>query len=286
MTVDIYIREKSGKREIRIPLLPEELTFQKGDATVITYDIMGLGPVAIPSGTELGGWAWKSSFPGKNRKTDPMIRGTWYDPKEYDRILNDWKQKGTKLNLLVTGYPINADVYLQKYHAAAGGAFGDIAYEVSFFEAREISVKTTKKENKTTKKEETKRPAEKTSTYTIKSGDTLWAIAKKFYGDGSKWKKIYDANKDIIEKTAKKHGRKSSSNGRWICPGVKLTIPDASSSSTSSNKASGKKTVDQIAKEVIQGKWGNGSARKTRLKAAGYNYDEVQAKVNQLKKKK
>lgn len=43
-----------------------------------------------------------------------------------------------------------------------------------------------------------------------------------------------------------------------------------------------KKTVDEIAREVIQGKWGNGADRKKRLEAAGYNYAEVQAKVNKL----
>lgn len=43
-----------------------------------------------------------------------------------------------------------------------------------------------------------------------------------------------------------------------------------------------KKSVDVIAKEVIDGKWGVGSERKRRLISAGYNYDEVQAKVNAL----
>lgn len=46
--------------------------------------------------------------------------------------------------------------------------------------------------------------------------------------------------------------------------------------------AAEKKTVDEIAREVIQGKWGNGAERKKRLDAAGYNYAEVQAKVNKL----
>lgn len=43
-----------------------------------------------------------------------------------------------------------------------------------------------------------------------------------------------------------------------------------------------KKDIDVIAKEVIAGKWGNGSTRKKKLEAAGYNYNEVQAKVNYL----
>ena len=45
-----------------------------------------------------------------------------------------------------------------------------------------------------------------------------------------------------------------------------------------------KKTVTEIAKEVIQGKWGNGEDRKNRLTKAGYDYQAVQAEVNRLMK--
>ena len=45
---------------------------------------------------------------------------------------------------------------------------------------------------------------------------------------------------------------------------------------------SAKKSVSEIAKEVYNGKWGNGEDRRQRLTAAGYNYSEVQAEVNKL----
>ena len=43
-----------------------------------------------------------------------------------------------------------------------------------------------------------------------------------------------------------------------------------------------KKSIEEIAKEVIAGKCGNGEERKKRLTDAGYNYNDVQARVNQL----
>ena len=43
-----------------------------------------------------------------------------------------------------------------------------------------------------------------------------------------------------------------------------------------------KKSVEQLAQEVLEGKWGNGADRKTALTNAGYNYEEVQSKVNEL----
>lgn len=45
------------------------------------------------------------------------------------------------------------------------------------------------------------------------------------------------------------------------------------------------KSNEEIAKEVILGKWGNGTARKTKLSKAGYDYNAVQKIVNKLLKK-
>ena len=43
-----------------------------------------------------------------------------------------------------------------------------------------------------------------------------------------------------------------------------------------------KKSVNELAKEVIAGKWGNGDARKTALTNAGYDYSAVQKEVNRI----
>ena len=48
------------------------------------------------------------------------------------------------------------------------------------------------------------------------------------------------------------------------------------------NKLLNRKSIEEIAKEVIAGKWGNGDARKKALTKAGYDYEAVQKKVNEL----
>lgn len=53
------------------------------------------------------------------------------------------------------------------------------------------------------------------STYTVKPGDSLWKIAKQLYGTGADWKKIYEANKDVI-----------GGNPNLIYPGQTFTIPE------------------------------------------------------------
>ena len=82
-------------------------------------------------------------------------------------------------------------------------------------------------------------------------------------------------------------GRLSGYNGNLDCNvfyGDQSTWDAYAGKSTSAAKPQPKptrKTTDQIAEEVIAGQWGNGSDRKKRLTAAGYNYDAVQKVVNQ-----
>ena len=65
-------------------------------------------------------------------------------------------------------------------------------------------------------------------THKVVYGDTLWGIAQKYYGNGSKYMTIYNANKQIIEDDAKKWGFASSSNGNILHPGITLKIPKLS----------------------------------------------------------
>ena len=78
-----------------------------------------------------------------------------------------------------------------------------------------------------------KAPAAETTsetTYKVSSGDTLWKIADKLYGDGDKWNVIYEANKDKL------------SNPGTIIPGQELVIP--ASGGTSPDKSSKAKSKD------------------------------------------
>lgn len=218
MNVDIYIKEREGNREIRIPWLPEKIEYRLGDTAFVSYDIMNKGEVAVPTGTGLAKVSWDSDFPGVNRTDRSMMRGEWKEPAYYHNILTDWMEKGTPLNLIVTGYPINKDVYLEEYRATAAGGFGDLSYQLSFLEYRELQLGTGGGK-------ETKRAAAAVTSYVIRKGDTLWAIARRFLGAGSKWQAIYNANREIIEATAKKYGKASSDHGWWIYPGCKIRIP-------------------------------------------------------------
>jgi nucleoid-associated protein YgaU len=68
-------------------------------------------------------------------------------------------------------------------------------------------------------------PPANNRSYTIVSGDTLWGIASRTYGDGGRWTDVYNANAGVIEDAARSHGKASSDNGHWIYPGTTLVLP-------------------------------------------------------------
>lgn len=234
MNVDIYITDKAGNREIQIPWLPEEVNYDTKGALFASYSILDRGEVQLPAGENLSYFSWESIFPGPGRKNDSLQRGSWKTPKTYQDILDSWRKSGTLLQLVVTGTPINHDVYLDDFECSYNGPFGDFEYKISFVVAKSITISTVKKKKPNSSSSSSgsssssskKRTESKSSakTYTVKKGDTLWSISKRYLGKGSRWREIYKLNKAIIESTAKKRGYKSSLSGNRIFSGTKLKI--------------------------------------------------------------
>lgn len=237
--MDIYIegnlpksvKDKGNSIKLRIPVLPEAINCKSAIAFA-SYNILDNGEVKIPNGCELDEIAWESIFPGEGRKGAAWLRGQWTSSDTLVHYFLTWIKYGVKLSLTISGTKISSkQVYVSSFEWKPSGGFGDREYTVSFVQAKNIIVTSKKKSRRSSKA--------KSTTYIVKKGDTLYKIAKKFYGKGSSYMKIYNANKSVIEKKAKKHGKKSSNKGRWLYAGTKLTIPAAGGSS---KKSSGKVT--------------------------------------------
>lgn len=123
-------------------------------------------------------------------------------------------------------YDTNMKVSLEDYKVEESADEGfDCKVKIKLKQWRNYGTKTVKvniTEKKVTAAPETPRAAvtapapPTTQTYTVKSGDCLWNIAKKFYGNGAKYTVIYNANKGVI-----------GGNPNLIYPGQVLTIPAA-----------------------------------------------------------
>ena len=121
--------------------------------------------------------------------------------------------------------PTNMKVSLEDYTIKEDAKEGfDVVVTVKLKQYREYGTKTCNITFASTKPKVVQQPARaaesspapaSSQTYTVVKGDCLWNIAKKFYGNGSKYTVIYNANKDKIK------------NPNLIYSGQVLTIPAA-----------------------------------------------------------
>lgn len=165
-------------------------------------------------------------YPGLTEITLPLVfpmLTASKRPDYYLTLLERAKTQRTTTQFIMTRttpaghllFDTNIKVSVEDYTIEESATNGlDVSVEVKLKQYRDystktVAIKTTVKHNdskdttiKKTATVQTTRPATnapQTKTYTVKKGDTLWGIAKKYYGNGAKYPTIYNANKGKIK---------------------------------------------------------------------------------------
>lgn len=220
--------------KVLFPVTPGKLTI-KVNGTNKTLTLINEGEVNLIKSPGLTDVSTEVLLPTLTEYPFATYTDGFQPPDYYLEKLEAWKQKrkavtfkflrtspnGKKL-LWDTSIPVTIEDYQSTEDAESEGF--DVSVKISMKQYKEWGAKKLVKKKKlpNTKWRTAKDPAK---TYTVKKGDTLIGIARKQLGNGSKHKSIYSLNKKTIEAAARKHGRKSSSNGHWIYPGTKLKLP-------------------------------------------------------------
>lgn len=221
-------------KEIQIPVLPSELTVElEGKNSKV--EVLQLGEVNRLRKRGLKTISWDSFFPSYMAPYVVDFTGNALDiVMSIDKVMVE--AKPIIFILLGNDLDINGWYSIESFsYSEKGGEPGDIYYTIKLTEWVDYSpsklilketklttpTQTTTKTTATASKPKRTGTPPKPKTYTVVKGDSLWAIAKKFYNDGNQYPKIYDANKEIIDKANKKYG-----NSKYtIYPGQVLTIP-------------------------------------------------------------
>lgn len=206
---------------IRLPLTPERVTLT-GDGKVQSWNIIDLGEVAFVRGRQPKKVSFECILPGAGRTVLSVVR-SWQSPLAIANQIEQWRDSGATVRFLVTETPINLDVFVESFEYNARGGFGDLECRLSLTEARAVRISTVGTTPSATGagtpinpyREGRPQPATPSS-YTVKSGDSLWAIAKQTLGDGSRWPEIYAANPGI------------GPDPNLIQAGAEIAIPGAS----------------------------------------------------------
>ena len=203
-------------KEIIIPVLPSKLKVaSSGDNETDT--VLGLGEILILRQKRLRTVSWDSFFPAHSA---PYAPRTITPPLELVRAIQAARDALQPVRLLITGtdLDINVRMGIESFDSEErSGELGDLYYSVKLSEWKDYSPRRiVLQEKKPVAKEQSRtgQPGGAPKTYTVVSGDCLWNIAKRFYGKGGDWPKIYDANKAII-----------GGNPNLIYPGQVFTIP-------------------------------------------------------------
>ncbi|MDD2402358.1 MAG: LysM peptidoglycan-binding domain-containing protein [Clostridia bacterium] len=220
-------------RTYRLPVNPEQIETSSVQA-IEKYEILKLGQIAIPTHMELKEYSFESEFPHERlhyTETGNQFKGADY----YINLFQRWREAKEPVRFIASngiGDDINSLVLIEELSVTEkAGEEGDKYVSFKLIEYKSYGKKSavvvdstpttratiTKAATATlaTKKEEAKVTTnpKSTGTYIVQSGDTLWAIAKKYYGDGEQYIKIYKANKDKIK------------NPSLVYAGQKLVVP-------------------------------------------------------------
>lgn len=206
----------------RIPVNPEELKIDN-NLSIEKYNVLGLGEIAVANYKELNQYSFETEFPFHstsycNYSNDFKSSDFWVN------LFETWMKNKTVVRFIASngiGKDINTLVLISSMEVSEkAGEEGDKYISFELLEYREFGKKIAviktegnigKPNNTNTTPQTT--PKATTRTYVVKRGDTLWAISRKYYGDGAQYPKIFNANRNIIK------------NPNLIYPGQKLVIP-------------------------------------------------------------
>lgn len=188
-----------GMEKLQLPVPPQEYSVDRS-ANNETFEVEGFGEISFIGKTSLATASIESFFP--NKAYSFCQYSNFPSPKECVALIEKWMHSGEPIRYMVTGTSINMECTIEKFEYSEKDGTRDIFFTLELKEYRRIALETktvtaTTNKTVTTSKRVTPKPAVKT--YTVKAGDTLSKIAKKVYGDSSKWKYIQNKNKDKIK---------------------------------------------------------------------------------------
>lgn len=218
--IQFWVSFNNGSEKLRLPVNPEtiRISISHGFEDV---QVTQLGEFTVIGNEQMPEISFSSFFP---RDYNPSYceYADFPDPWTCHGLLRKWQTSGRPMRLTITGTPVNKAVTLRniEIEPERAGHPGDIFYTLTFKEYRfvefrkvgDTSSDTTQTDSGQTRPNE----VQKTNPYIVQPGDFLIKIAARpdIYDDGDQWRKIYDANKDII-----------GPDPNLIQPGMTLVIP-------------------------------------------------------------
>lgn len=204
--MEFWLNNLEDDEKLRLPVNPAEFTISKANHHQ-TVNINDSGEINIIGKPGLAAISLAAFFPVRY---DSFCEYQGFpDPYQCVKMMDGWRQAGKVIQLMVTGTDINMPVLIESFAYGEKGGSQDVHYTLELKEYRKLTITSSPGSAAVAASRPVARPVPKE--YAVKSGDTLWMIAKRLTGNGANYTAI-----------AQKNGIK---NPNLIYPGQKLVIP-------------------------------------------------------------
>ena len=226
--MEIYLGTDDDK--IRFPVVPSAVGVNRSN-NIDTESVLKLGEVPIFNGTSLKTIELVSFFPNQEYSFCDYVG--FMKPYEFSYKIQKWMYEGKPLRIIVTDTPTNMQCLIQQFDTVEQDGTRDLYFTLNLLEYRPIEVPNltnsnpsnssssnssvnSQNKNRTSENNNTSSNSQQ-KTHKVASGDSLWNIAQKHYGNGSLYTKIQEANKAKYPSLEK--------NASYILPNWELIIP-------------------------------------------------------------
>ncbi|MGG1595563.1 LysM peptidoglycan-binding domain-containing protein [Terribacillus saccharophilus] len=205
------------KEKLRFPILPETLDI-KNSTQNETVRVSKFGELTFLDKAGAKIFSFSSFFP---KDYSPLAEYSGFpSPENAIKTIEKWLDSEKPIQFLVTGTKINFKCSIDAFdHGEGQKDIGDHDFDITLKEFKMASPRKIKQKKKT---QQTRPSKSSPKSHKVKRGDTLWALAGKYYSDSTQWRKIWEANKTMMIKRDKRNIRQP---GHWIFPGQTLKIP-------------------------------------------------------------
>lgn len=209
----------SDNVQYRLPVNPEEISMESGQE-IHEYDILKLGKVTVPGNEELAVYSFDFELPGKPYNY-VETRGGFVLPEVYFKLFKKHRENKKPIRFISNNGSVTVSelVTVESFRQVEkAGEDGDYYCSISLKQYKPYGIRTAVNTPDSgviynTLPRASTPPKPTNNVHVVQSGDTLWALAKKYLGDGSKYTELASIN--------------GISNPSLIHIGQKITIPGA-----------------------------------------------------------
>ena len=203
--------DPATSQELILPVTPARYQWN-GPANLQIVSLDQLGEATLYGGAKMGdGTLEDVLLPAQEYPF--LVPGGRADPEGYITQLEAWRDSGAKLQWIVSGTGINISVMISSLTKGEQDGTNDRYISISMRQWQRLETPVLEiSGGQAATERDSQTGAAKVKSYTVQSGDCLWAIAQTYYGSGTQYKKLAAANPFI-------------KNPNLIYPGQVLTIP-------------------------------------------------------------